>query len=248
MAQKREQIFVEAHGARIPAIGLGTWDIPRDTLPSLIAGAINHGYRHLDTAARYDNETEVGEGIRLASVPRADLHVTTKVWYDRIDDGDLQTSAEESLKRLNLDYVDLLLIHWPNRDIPLARSIRALNDAKKSGLARHVGVSNFTRAMVDEAVRLSDAPLVTNQCENHPFLDQSKLIETCRKYGISFTSYTPLGRGRLSENPAIVSAAQAHGKTPNQIVLRWHVQSGCIAIPRSSKLNHVIENFSIFDF
>lgn len=243
-----DQIYVSANGARIPAIGLGTWDIPLDTLPDIICGAVAAGYRHIDTAARYGNETQVGAGIRACGVPRGELHVTTKVWWDRIDDGDLQASAEESLKKLGLDYVDLLLIHWPSKTIPLERSIRALNDARKRGLARHIGISNFTVALVEEAVRLSDAPLVTNQCENHPFIDQSRVIDACRAHGLSFTSYTPIGRGRLHDHLAIAAAAQDHRKTATQIILRWHVQHGLIAIPRSSKLAHVIENFQIFDF
>lgn len=244
----KDQTYVTANGAKIPAIGLGTWDIPLDTLPELVKDAIAAGYRHIDTATRYGNEKEVGAGIRLANVPRADLHVTTKVWWDSIDDGDLQKSAEESLKKLGLDYVDLLLIHWPNKAIPLERSIRALNDAKKRGLAKHIGISNFTIPLVRQAVKLSEAPLVTNQCENHPLIDQSALIAECQSHGLSFTSYTPIGRGGILDNPVIAAAAKAHGRTATQIILRWHVQSGFIAIPRSSKLKHVVENFQVFDF
>lgn len=242
------QTYVSANGAKIPAIGLGTWDIPLTTLPDIVSGAIAAGYRHIDTAARYGNEKEVGEGIRASGTPRAELHVTTKVWWDRIDDGELQKSTEESLQKLGLDHVDLLLIHWPNPAIPLERSIRALNDAKRKGYARHIGISNFTPSLVKEAVHLSAEPLVTNQCENHPFLDQNKLITVCQERGLSFTSYTPIGRGGIPDNPVLASAAKHHGKTATQIILRWHVQSGFIAIPRSSQLKHVVENFSVFDF
>ena len=248
MSRSENQTYVEANGAKIPAIGLGTWDIPLNILPAIVSGAIAAGYRHIDTAARYANEKEVGDGIRASGIQREALHVTTKVWWDSIDDGALQKSAEDSLKRLGLDYVDLLLIHWPNKDIPLARSIHALNDAKRKGYARHIGISNFTQAMVKEAVRLSAEPLVTNQCENHPLIDQTKLIAVGRSHGLSFTSYTPTGRGKITELPVIATAAKAHGKTPVQVILRWHVQNGCIAIPRSSKLKHVIENFDVFDF
>lgn len=167
---------VPANGADIPAIGLGTWTLEDRGASELVAEAIRAGYRHIDTAAMYNNEEAVGEGIRSAGLARDELFVTTKVWPSDIADGDLQRSAEASLGRLGLDHVDLLLIHWPSKTIPLAESIGALNDAHGRGLARHIGVSNFTIAMVDEAVRLSDRPLACNQIEYHPYLDQDRVI------------------------------------------------------------------------
>lgn len=243
-------IMVQAGGASIPALGLGTWDARGDECARAVEHALRVGYTHIDTAAMYDNETAVGEGLRASGVARDDFWLTTKVWYTDIGDGDLQRSAEASLKRLGVDQTDLFLIHWPNAEIPLEQSIRALNQVKNDGLARHIGISNFTVEQVDRAVALSDAPLVANQCEYHPFLDQSELIATCRRNDIAFTSYCPIARGgELFATAAVSDAAAAYGKTPAQIVLRWHVQQdGVIAIPKSSNPARIEENLNIFDF
>lgn len=241
---------IRANGADIPAIGLGTWTLEGRDAHQLVAEAIRAGYRHVDTAAMYANEEAVGAGIRDSGVARDEVFVTTKVWPTEIADGDLQRSAAASLERLGLDHVDLLLIHWPSRTIPLAESIGALNDAHRRGLARHIGVSNFTIAMVDEAARLSDRPLACNQIENHPYLDQSRVIAACHDHGLAVTSYCPLGRtGVVFAEPAVRRAADRHARTPAQVVLRWHVQQdGIAAIPRSTRTDRIRENLAVFDF
>jgi diketogulonate reductase-like aldo/keto reductase len=244
-----DPIVVHAHGAAIPALGLGTFRSEGDVCVKAVSTAIQVGYRHIDTARMYGNESEVGEGIRAAGVPRNQLFVTTKVWFEDIAEGNLQRSAEASLKRLGLDAVDLLLIHWPNRSVPLESSIRGLCDAKRRGLARHIGVSNHPVALLDKAVALATEPLVANQCEYHPTLDQSKIIAACRRHGMAFTSYTPLGKGRDTEDPVVTEIARRHGRAPSQIVLRWHVQQpGVVAIPKSSDPGRIAENFGIWDF
>ncbi len=242
--------LVDANGAGIPAIGLGTFTLTGETATRLVAGAIEAGYRHIDTAAMYDNEEAVGAGLREGGTPRDELFVTTKVWPSDIADGDLQRSLEASLKRLRLDHVDLALIHWPNPAIPLADSIGALNAVKERGLARHIGVSNFTVALVEEAVSLSRQPLACNQIEYHPYLNQDRVIAACRKHGLAVVSYCPLARGaELFAEPAVAEAAERHGRTPAQIVLRWQVQQeGVAAIPRSSKPERIRENLAVFDF
>ena len=240
---------VKAGGAEIPAIGLGTFTLKGDLCRDLVAKALDTGYRHVDTAAMYDNEQAVGEGLRKAQTPRNQVFVTTKVWYTNIAPDDLEASAEASLKRLGLDHVDLLLIHWPNPDIPMADSIGALNRARERGLARHIGVSNFTSPLLEEAVALSDAPLVCNQLEYHPQLDQSRLLGELRGNDMALVSYCPLGRGETLTSPAVANAAKAHGKTPGQIILRWQVQqNGVVAIPRTSNPSRLPENIDIFDF
>ena len=241
---------VAANGASIPALGLGTWTLKGDACAEIVDHALKTGYRHLDTAAMYGNEDAVGAGLRASGIARDDVFVTTKVWWTNLAAKDLRKSAEESLKLLGLDQVDLLLIHWPNDSIPLGESIAALNRVKADGLARHIGVSNFTTRHLAEAIRLSDAPLVANQVENHPYLDQSKVYRVCRDAGMAMVSYCPLYRGgTLFEEPAVRDAAARHGKTPGQIVLRWHVQQdGVVAIPRTTKKERLAENFAIFDF
>ena len=240
---------VHANGAAIPAIGLGTWKLLGEACVRAVEHALGIGYRHLDTAAMYGNEEAVGEGLRASGVPRGEVFVTTKVWYTDLKPGDLERSAEASLKRLGLDAVDLLLIHWPNPQMSLDGPIRALCEAKRRGLARHVGVSNFTVALLEEAVRLASEPLVANQCEYHPYLDQTPVLAACRSLGLAFASYSPLGRGGLLDDPIIREIATAHGRTPGQIVLRWHVQQpGVVAIPKSGTPERIAQNLAVFDF
>ena len=242
-------IIVDANGARIPAIGLGTWRLTGEGCARAVQWALQAGYRHIDTAAMYGNEDAVGEGLRASGLNRNAVFVTTKVWYTDLAPGNLERSAEASLKRLGLDQVDLLLIHWPNPDIPLAGTIKALGNAKRRALARHIGVSNFSAKLVDQAVALSNEPLVANQCEYHPYLNQDRIRAACTRHGLAFTSYCPLGKGDLTRDPEIRSIAHGHGKTPGQVVLRWHVQQpGTVAIPKSGHHERIAENFGIFDF
>jgi diketogulonate reductase-like aldo/keto reductase len=241
--------LVQADGAAIPALGLGTWTLRGEECVAAVHAALKAGYRHIDTAAMYGNEEAVGEGLSTGGVPRDEIFLTTKVWYEDLAPGDLERSAEASLKRLGLAAVDLLLIHWPNPSIPLSDSIRALCEAKRRGLARHVGVSNFTAAMVDEAVAHASEPLAANQCEYHPYLDQTRVRGACRRHGLAFTSYCPLGRAEVLSERAIQDIAKAHGRTPAQVVLRWHVQQpGTAAIPKSGNPQRIAENLDIFGF
>ncbi len=239
-----------ANGASIPAIGLGTWTFDDDTAARLVAEAIRIGYRHIDTAAMYQNEAGVGAGLRASGLPRNEIFLTTKVWFTDIAEGDLQRSVEASLGRLDTDYLDLVLIHWPSRSLPLAESMAALNDVRSQGYARNIGVSNFPVALLEEAVKLSENALACNQVEYHPFLSQDSLLEACRAHGIALVSYCPLARGsELAAEPAIAVAAERLDRSPAQIVLRWHVQqSGVAAIPRSSRPERIAENLQVFDF
>lgn len=241
---------VAANGARIPAIGLGTWTLKGDQCSDLVSHALAVGYRHVDTAKMYDNEAAVGAGIKASSVTRDDIFLTTKVWWTDLAPADLERSAEGSLKRLGLDHVDLLLIHWPNARIPLEGTIKALNRMRERGLTQHIGVANFPTRLLAEAITLSDAPLVANQVEYHPYLDQTKVHAACRAAGMAMVSYCPLYRGGgLLEEEAIRSAASRLGKTPGQVVLRWHVQQdGVVAIPRTTRKERLVENAAIFDF
>lgn len=239
---------VEANGARIPAIGLGTMTLKGDACVEIVSAALGIGYRHLDTAQMYGNEAEVGQGLKASRVPRADVFLTTKVWHSNLAPADVERTVDESLKKLGLPFVDLLLIHWPNPAVPLADTIGALCRVAADGRARHLGVANFTVAMVEEAVRLATVPLVTNQVEVHPYIDQHRLIDTCRRHGLSVTAYCPLARGGVPSDPVLQRIGAAHGKTASQVALRWLVQQGLVAIPRTAHAARLPENLAVFDF
>ncbi|WP_018240931.1 aldo/keto reductase [Ensifer sp. BR816] len=243
-------LYVETKTARIPSIGLGTYTLLGETCSELVAQALQIGYRHVDTAPIYENEAAVGEGLRYSGVSREEYFVSTKVWYTDIAEGDLERSAEASLRRLGLDTIDLLLIHWPHPTIPLAESMRALNRARSSGLTRNIGVSNFPSYLLADAVRLSESPLAANQVEYHPYLSQAKVHRGCRDADMAMVAYSPLGRGGdLLNEPAVLTAASKHSKKPVQILLRWQVQQeGVVAIPRAERVEWLRENFDVFDF
>lgn len=197
----------------------------------------------------YGNEAGVGAAIKTSGVPRSDLFVTTKVWRDDLRRDALLRSVEASAERLACAPIDLVLVHWPNPDVPLAETIGALNAVVQKGLVRHIGVSNFPSALMEEAVALSEAPILANQCEYHPGLDQSTLIAACRRMGAAFVSYRPLGQGSVLANPVIGTIAERHRRTPGQVVLRWHIQQpGVVALPRSGSPAHIAENLQVFDF
>jgi diketogulonate reductase-like aldo/keto reductase len=239
---------IEANGARIPTPGLGTMTLKEDICIDIVAAALRRGYRHLDTAQMYGNEREVGEGMRASGLAREDVFLTTKVWHNRLAPGDLERSVDESLTRLQLPYVDLLLIHWPNAAIPLKDTLGALVRVKRAGLTRHIGVANFTVALIEEAAGLAGEPLVTNQIEVHPFIDRAKVKDACRRHGLSVTAYCPIARGKVPGNPVIEGIAKAHGKSAGQVALRWLVQQGVIPIPRTAKVDRLKENLAVFDF
>ena len=236
-----------AHGAEMPGIGLGTSSL--GDCGELVATALRLGYRHIDTARKYGTERGVGEGMRASGVPRSEIFLTTKVSHENLHREDFARSLEESLAALGVDFVDLLLVHWPNPEIPLREPIAALAKAKREGLARHVGVANFNIALLDEALRLCPEPLVTLQAEYHARLDQSRLLEACRRRGLIFTAYCPLGRGRLLREPLLAEIAARRHRTAAQIALRWLVQQGnVVPIPRSSNPARMAENLRVVDF
>ena len=210
------------------------------------------GYRHIDTAERYGNEAEVGEGLaqglRAAGLAREDVFLTTKVYQDKLAPADFQRSFDESLQKLKLPWIDLLLIHWPNPKVPLADTLGVLCKAKRDGRARHVGVANFTTALLQDAVKLASEPLVTNQIEVHPFLDQSKVMAACRGHGLSVTAYCPIARGKVPGNDVLERIGKAHGKSSSQIALRYLVQQGIVPIPRTANPDHLAANLAVFDF
>src|ERR1700751_2272578 len=215
--------FVDASGAKIPAIGLGTWELRGRTCARIVEQALKLGYRHIDTAQIYENEREVGDGLRASGVRRDDVFVTTKVWTSNFTPHVLERSAKESLVKLRMAEVDLLLLHWPNPHIPLSETLGALARARQMGLARHIGLSNFTVALIEEAVAACPEPLVCDQVEYHPYLDQAKVKEACAKHDMALVAYSPIARGRIKNDPTLARLGRIHHKSPAQIWLPWLV-------------------------
>ena len=238
---------VAVKGFKIPIVGLGTWALRGRDCARLTEQAIRLGYRHIDTAQMYDNEREVGEGVRASGL-RSEVTVTTKVQPTLLASHDLERSVKESLAQLQLDVIDLLLIHWPNPRVPLAETLGAMAKMKREGYTRQIGVSNFTVALLEEANRISTEPLVCNQIECHPFLNQDKVIAACRKHGMAVVAYSPIARGDAMGDKLLEKIGKAHGKSAAQVCLRWLVQQGIVVIPRTSKIERLEENFSLFDF
>lgn len=240
---------IDANGAQLPVLGFGTWELRGDDAYRMVRSALEIGYRHIDTAQMYGNEAEVGRALADSGIARDEVFVTTKIWPDRFRSGDLQQAAAESLRRLGLDAVDLLLLHWPNPRVPLAETLAALVDVKRSGHARHIGVSNFTTGLLDQALSLCDEPLSVNQVEYHPYLNQQAVLEQVRANGMGLTAYCPLSRGEVFRDPTLQGIAADHGRTPGQVTLRWLLQQdGVSAIPRTRSADHAASNFAVFDF
>jgi 2,5-diketo-D-gluconate reductase B len=240
---------VFANGAKVPAIGYGTYGMARPEMLRMIPAALKGGFRHVDTAQVYRNEEEVGEGIAASGIPRSEIFVTTKVWVANYPESRFASSVDESLTKLRSDYIDLLLLHWPHERVPLAEQIGLLNETVRAGKVRHIGVSNFNRRLLDQAIDLSAFPLVTNQFEYHPYLNQSLVIDATRKAGLAVTAYCAMAVGRVLTDPIIAEIADGHRRTIPQVVLRWLIQQdGVIALSRTSNPDRVVENLAVFDF
>lgn len=234
---------ISANGADIPAIGLGTWELRGEPCAELVCVALQNGYTHVDTAQMYQNEAAVGEGIRASGVDRDSLFVTTKVWPDNFSRDEFERAVDERLELLACGAVDLLLLHWPSRTVPLAETITALNKAKRAGLCRHIGISNFTVKQIDEAVALSDEALVCNQVEFHPLINQDKVRAACSRHGLAVTAYCPIARNKVADEPVMREIAERYDASPAQIALAWLAGLGdVISIPRSSKPERLADN------
>jgi diketogulonate reductase-like aldo/keto reductase len=221
----------------------------RRDLLRMIPSALKGGFRHIDTAQNYRNEEEIGECITSFGIPRSDIFVTTKVWVANYPESRFGASVDESLRKLRSDYIDLLLLHWPHESVPLAEQIGLLNETVRAGKVRHIGVSNFNRRLLDQAIGLSAVPLVTNQFEYHPYLNQSRLIEATRKAGLAVTAYCAMAVGRVLSDPTIAEIAESRGRTIPQVVLRWLIQQDdVVALSRTTNPDRVVENLTIFDF
>lgn len=233
---------VQTSNLTLPAIGFGTWEL--EDVTANVRHAIDVGYRHIDTAQIYGNEAEVGRGIADSGVARDELFVTTKVWRKNADAAGVTSSTEESLRRLELDHVDLLLLHWPSDEIaPLAETLEAMDALRERGLTRHIGVSNFPADRLREAAAL--APIVTDQVEHHPYLSVDAIREVAAAKDLFVTAYAPIARGEVLDDPVITEVAEGHDATPAQVALAYLLaQPATAVIPKSSTPERITENLA----
>jgi diketogulonate reductase-like aldo/keto reductase len=251
---------VTVRGVDVPAVGLGTWRLRGDDCRRAVETALELGYRHVDTAQAYGNERQVGAAIRSSGVDRDDLFLTTKLDGGSRRSEAVHRSVRESLDRLGTDYLDLLLIHWPNDrppfvpvrlpgGVPLAETLTAMNELVEEGVVRHVGVSNFDVRLLDEARRLSDAPIFADQVQFHPYWDQRRLRSYCRRNDVLLTAYSPLCHGGVLDDEVLRDVGRRYGKTTAQVAIRWAIQhEGVCAIPKATSREHLAANVDVFDF
>jgi diketogulonate reductase-like aldo/keto reductase len=241
--------YVTAQGVSVPALGFGTWPMNGETCRTAVRTALEHGYRHIDTAQMYENEAAVGQAIGESDVPREDVFLVTKLLRENLAHDDVLSTAKASRNRLDTDYIDLLLIHSPSRSVPIEESIGAMNQLQAEGVVEHIGVSNFSVQQLEAAIDASETPILTNQVEYHPFTSKSDLLEFCIDQGIMLTAYSPVARGRVLKDETLQTIGERYGKTPAQVTLRWLVQQELVAaIPKASDTEHIAENIDIFDF
>ncbi len=240
---------LDAGGAAIPKLGLGTWQNTGEGCAGAVETALELGYRHVDTAQAYENEHLVGEGIAAAEVDREEVFLTTKVWRSNLRHDDVLDSVRASLDRLDVEYVDLLLIHWPHPRVPVEETLAAMADLQNEGLVEHLGVSNFTASQLQAALEAADGPLVADQVLYHPFKDQSTLLELCRDRDLALTAYSPLARGAVVGDEQLAAIGERYDRSAAQVALRWLVQQdGVVAIPKASSREHIAANLAVFDF
>lgn len=242
--------FIGLMDAEMPVLGFGTWKLRGEECVQAVKEAMDIGYRHIDTAQIYENEAEVGQGIKNSGAPRDKVFLTTKVWRNNFENKQAaQKSIEESLKKLQVDYVDLLLVHWPFPEYSVEQMLEPVMAAQEKGMARIIGVSNFTVAQMDKAREFSAGKVLVNQVEYHPNLSQKPVLDYIQQHDMALTAYSPLGRGAVLEDAILVDIAKAHNKTPAQICLRWEIQQNRVAaIPKSATKANIQANFDIFDF
>lgn len=241
--------FVTLDGESVPAVGLGTWQMDTATAREVVETSLELGYRHLDTAQAYENESGVGRAIAASDVDRESIFLTTKVNPTHRSVPDIVASVEESVDRLDVDHVDLLLIHWPHPLANLETVMRGLDRAREKGLTRHIGVSNFGRDRLDRARELADSPVVTDQVLFHRWWTQRDLLEYCQREDVVLTGYSPLANGALVDDPVLAEIGSRYGKSAVQVAIRWAIQhENVMTVPMSTTRDHLRENIDVFDF
>ena len=235
-------------GDKMPLLGLGTWQLTEQECVESVKTAIEIGYNHIDTADGYDNHQAVGKGIKESGIDREELFITSKIKPENLHYDDIKEDAQRFLDELEIEYLDLILIHWPNKDIPLEESLKALREVKEEGLAKNIGVSNFTINHLKDAMDFDPDLVAVNQVEFHPTLYQKELLDFCQENGIVLTAYSPLGRGEIFENKMIKNLADKYDKSPAKLTLKWLIDKDIVAIPKASSKEHLEANFDLFDW
>lgn len=230
-------------GVEIPAIGLGTYQTKDDECRRAVETALETGYRHIDTADRYGNHKQVAAAVKTSGIPRSELFITTKIFYDELHAEEVLAAGQRFLEELETDYIDLLLVHWPNSSVPMSETLGAMRELKEKGTIRAIGVSNFTERHLEEALKY-EPEVVINQVELHPSFNQINLHEFCKSKEIFLTAYSPLGQASDLVEPAVNEIAQKYGVSPAQAIINWIVSRGIIAIPKSVTPARIIENFN----
>jgi len=239
---------IETRGILLPRLGFGTFQMTGDTCRAAVESALALGYRHIDTAAMYGNEAEVGAALAGCGLPRDALHVTTKVWHDQLAPDAIRRSMDASLEKLGLDHVDLFLVHWPSPQMNLPAAMATLARLKEEGLTRAFGVANFTLPLLKRVVVEIGAPIACNQIEYHVFLDQAPIRTYLAGHGVPVTGYCPLARGAVAESAELRAIAGKHGATPAQVALRWLLDQGEVAvIPKAAGAARQKENLGAHD-
>lgn len=243
------QMQLQIQGRTVPSLGFGTWKLYGEACTKAVELALDIGYRHIDTAQIYENESEVGTALQNASIRREDIFLTTKVWMSNVGRKTFASSVEESLRKLKTDYVDLLLIHWPVFDVPLKEQVESLKAVQDSGKAKLIGVSNYPVAMMRETLEDYGVKIANNQVEYHPFLSQKPVLDFARTHDLFMTAYSPLARGAVAGNPTLKKIGEKYGKNEGQITLRWLIQQpGVAAIPKAASAHNIRNNMNIHDF
>ena len=241
--------FINMHDSQLPKLGLGTWALRGENCRDAVLSALDIGYRHIDTAQMYRNEDYIGKALQQTDVSRDEIFLTTKIMQSNLHYDNVLSSFRRSLDQLQTEYVDLLLIHWPNPGVPITETINAMNTLQSEGLVSHIGVSNFSVQQTEEAIEASDTPILTNQVRYDPFHDKENMLEFCVNTDLMLTAYSPLAKGRATKNSILSGIGDKYDKSAAQVTLRWLTQQNNVsAIPKSGDPEHQRENFEIFDF
>ncbi len=241
--------FIEHKGAKVPALGLGTYPMQGEQCYQAVRWALDIGYRHIDTAESYHNEDAVGRALEDSGVPRSEIFLTTKCALFDASAANVGAEFAASLDKLRTDYVDLYLYHWPHAEVPLDETFGALTEAKDAGQVRHIGVGNFTIALMREAVEVHKVDLFTNQFESHPLLRQPKVEAAAHRLGMTVTAHSPIARGRAVDNPLLAEIGAKYGKSAPQVAIRWQLdKANTFLVPKSTRREGLTANFDVFDF